>query len=197
MRKPILALTLLLTLFGSSITAHAGYLGLPNGRTADLTRLPDLSIEAGFVTGDFSDVDYQNLGLRLNYRLSPGLMLLADLGLVEIGSFDETAVGLGVYYAMGGLLEDYDTALKFSYNTADDFDVMALEMVVSGLNPISSSGLMWYGNLGLHRSDGGDSDTDLGFGAGVVLPLESGEAYLGVDMIGDLTFGIGYRYFYQ
>lgn len=187
-----------------SATASAEFLGGPNGRTADLSRLPDLSLEGMFSTGDFGDADYQNIGLRVNYRLSPGLMLLGDLGQAEVGDADGTGFGLGVFYSLEGLFENMDSVVKGSFHTADfgsnynKLDILSLEFLVSGLSPLSGNGMMWYANIGLHRADAGsESDTELGLGGGLVLPLSSGEAYVGLDIIDEMIFGVGYRYFYQ
>jgi len=44
---------------------------------------------------------------------------------------------------------------------------------------------------------GDDTENELGFGGGVVLPVGPGEAYAGVDLIDELQFGLGFRYFVQ
>ena len=197
-----LVLVLVTTLCISS-QVSAGLLGTVNGRTADFTRMPDLSVEGFFNFGDFDDVDYQNLGARVNYRLSPGVILHGDVGLTEIGNFDTVTFGIGAFYALTGLFENIDAAIKGSFHTGDfdeagDVDVLELEFLFSGTEPIMANGLMWYANIGLHRLDfGASSDTELGLGGGVVLPVALGEAYAGIDLIDELTFGIGYRYFFQ
>ena len=99
--------------------AHAEFLGLPNGRAADLGRLPDLSVEAGHVTGDFGDVDYDHPGLRLNYRLSDAVMLFGDLGKSSIGRLDDTAFGLGAFVDVGALVPWADTVVKGSIHRVD------------------------------------------------------------------------------
>jgi len=186
------------------VLSQAEHLGTTNGRTADFTRLPDLSVEIHFNTGDFSNVDYQNLGLRANYRLSPGILLFGDLGLTELGFRDGTAIGFGAFYGLQGIFENIDAAVKASYHTADygsrvvGVDVIALEFLFSGLEPIADNGLMWYANAGIHRSDFEvDSETDFGLGGGVVLPVSSGEAFVGLDFIDDLVIGVGYRHYFQ
>jgi len=196
-------LLFLVALLCLSSQASAGLLGTVNGRTADFTRMPDLSAEGFFNFGDFDDADYQNLGARVNYRLSPGVILHGDLGLTEIGDFDTLTFGIGAFYALTGLFENIDAAIKGSFHTGDfddagDVDVLELEFLFSGAEPISDNGLMWYANIGLHRLDfGPSSDTELGLGGGVVLPVSLGEAYAGIDLIDELTFGIGYRYFFE
>lgn len=183
-------------------TTQAGVLSAINGRTADFTRLPDLSLEAGFNSGEFEGADYQNIGLRVNYRLGPGIMLFGDLNLTDIESDDTATFGFGAFYALAGLFENIDAALKASFNAGDfdggDVDVLELDFLFSGLTPISSNGLSWYANIGLHRVDvNSNSETELLLGGGVVLPLSSGEAYFGIDLIDDLSIGLGYRYFYN
>ena len=42
-----------------------------------------------------------------------------------------------------------------------------------------------------------DSETELGFGGGIVIPNASGEFYLGIDIIDEMIFGGGFRYFLQ
>jgi len=195
-------LLLVCTLVFSSF-ASAGLLSTVNGRSGDLTRLSNLSLEANYNTGDFDDVSYDNLGLRLNYRLSPGIILIGDLGLTEIGRFDTVTFGFGAYYGLGGVFENIDAALKGAFHTGDfdgggDLDVLEFEFLFSGLEPISSNGLLWYANIGLHRTDGeGFSDTEIGLGGGLVLPVSRGEAYVGIDLIDELILGFGYRYFYR
>ena len=196
------ALLICFALMFSSLL-QAEILGSPNGRSADFTRLPDLSLELHFNTGDFDVLDYQNLGLRANYRFSPGIMLFGDIGLSEVGSEDAVSLGFGVFYQLNGIFENIDAAVKGSYHVGDfnrfvDLDILALEFLISGVDPISSNGLMWYANAGIHRLDAGfTSDTEFGIGGGVVLPVSSGEAYIGIDLIDELIFGIGYRYFYN
>ncbi len=187
-------------LYGAA--TQAGVLSAMNGRSADFTRLPDLSLEAGFNSGEFESVDYQNIGLRVNYRLSPGIILLGDLNLSEVGNDDAVSFGFGAYYALAGVFENIDAALKGAFHTGDfdggDLDVLEIDFLFSGLTPISSNGLLWYANIGLHRLDANsDSETELLLGGGLVLPVSSGEAFFGIDLIDDLSIGIGYRYFYN
>ena len=200
---PYLQLLLLVSTLVFSWLASAGFLNTVNGRSGDLTRLPDLSLEANYNTGDFDNTDYDNLGIRLNYRLSPGIILLGDLGLTEIGDFDTVTFGFGAYYGLAGIFENIDAALKGAFHFGDfdeagDLDVLEFEFLFSGLEPITSNGLIWYANLGLHRLNGdGGSDTEFGIGGGLVLPVSGGEAYLGIDLIDEFIIGFGYRYFYR
>ena len=81
-----------------------------------------------------------------------------------------------------------------------------MEALISGREPIADNGLMWYANIGLHRltadvggafGGGSDTDNEFGFGGGVILPMGVGEVYAGADLIDELQFGVGYRYFLQ
>lgn len=176
--------------------AMAELAGFHNGRTATLGQLPDLSVELGLSTGDYYEADYQNIGFRINFKLSEEILLIGDVSQLEIGIFDETAFGIGAFYALSGVAENYDTAAKASFHKSEDANIIAVEFLVSGQEPISDNGLMWYVNLGIHRvKDDGFSETDFGFGGGVVLPTSSGEAYFGIDNIDEFTFGFGYRHF--
>lgn len=185
----------------ASAAAQAEYLGLPSGRTADMTRLPDLTVEAGIITGNIELADYLGTTARVNYRVDPGLFVFGDFGVAEIGTEDGIALGAGVFYNIAGLLENFDTAAKASFHTGDfdvfDLNVFTLEMVISGFDSFIDTGLHWYANAGLHWLDGGDSELELGIGAGLIYPLPSGEIYGGVDMVDELTAGLGYRHYLQ
>ena len=208
------ALATTLALFSAG-AAHAELFGLPNGRSANPGNLPPLSVEAGFSTGG----DYQNIAARVNYQLSPQLTLFGDFGLAEIGAggtalnYDGNSFGAGVFFHLADqqFLPEYDVAGKVSYHLANlefagtdlDYDNISLEALVSSENPLTAGGLMWYGNVGVNilNVDGGfggsESDTELLLGGGVYLPAGPGQVYGGVDLIDDIRFGIGYRYFVQ
>lgn len=187
--------------------AQAEYFGLPNGRAADLSTLPDTSVEAGFVTGDVGEAEYQHIGARVNYRLDPQIMLYGDVGQSEIEDADGTTFGIGAYYQTEGIFPSIDFTVKGSFHLGElkddaDFDVDAIsfEGLFSGQDPIGESDLRWYANVGIHRlaidapgSD--DSETDIGFGGGVFTSVGSGQLYGGIDLIDEITFGVGYRYF--
>ncbi len=200
MRKLILTATLLLVFIAP---AHAEYFGLPNGRSALLSTTPDLSIEAGLGSGDLGAADYDHFGLRVNYRVTPGIIAFADIGTGDIGAFSGTPFGVGFFYQLQDLISNMDSSLKFSYHDGTfDFggfdlsvDVISLELLVSGREALSDSGLKWYANVGFHRISSGQTDNELGFGGGVILPVPNGEAYFGLDFIDGTTFGLGYRYF--
>jgi len=191
-----------------STQLHAEYTGLMHGRSADLTKLSDLSVEVGFVTGDFpapggGDADYDHLGLRLNYRVTPGIIATFDIGNSDIGDFDGSPFGIGLYYQLQDLITNYDTSLRGAFHTGDvssgnfdvDIDVLDIELLISGREPLGANGLEWYGNVGLQRLEAdSESETELTFGGGLILPVGSGEGYFGVEQAGELTFGVGFRY---
>lgn len=198
-------IALLLSFIGlmATMPAHAEFFGLMNGRTADITNAPERSLEAGVVFGEFFEADYTHFGLRYNHKTSPELMVFGNLGLSEVGNDDGLAFGIGVFYQLQGILTNQDLALKAVINRAngddDDLTGISFEALISGREGIGANGNMgWYGNLGLHRfSADDDSETELGFGGGIIIPAESGEFFAGLDLIEDITFGAGFRYYLQ
>jgi len=191
--------------------AQAEFFGLPNGRSASPDMLSDLSVELGFVTGDLGITDYQNFGARVNYRVSPEIVVIGDIGLSEFGPADGTPVGLGILYHLSKqrISQSVDIAAKVSYHKGEyevggtDLDLTGLsfEALFSGRQPLAANGLGWYGNFGFHRLTvkdvSSDSSNEIGIGGGLTLPTGAGEAYVGVDLIDELTFGLGFRYFVQ
>ena len=200
-----------------SAPAAAENFGLLNGRSANLTELPDTSVEVGFVTGDIAiddiEDDYRHIGGRLNYRLAPDMMLLADIGQADIDGDDGIVYGLGVFYQTQGIFPTTDFTLKVSYHlgeididrSREDADVSGLtfEGLFSGKEPIGESALRWYANVGVHRleaeADGfvDQSGTEIGFGGGVFADTGTGagQFYGGIDLIDEMSFGVGYRHF--
>lgn len=199
----------MLVTVGAALTAgstHAEVFGLLNGRSANLSTMPDLSVEGGFVTGDFGRGTYDHIGFRVNYRIMPGLVLYADLGQSESGyrytfgssSADGTAFGLGAYYQLRDLIPNFDASIKGSFHKVGgdlDGDAISIELLISPVEPLTEAGLNWYANAGIHRF-GGDivSGTDPGIGGGITMPLGPGELIAGADFIDDISFGIGFRY---
>ena len=193
--------------------AQAEYYALMSGRSADLSRLPDTSVEAGAVFGDLYESDYQYFGARVNFRASPELMIYGDVGQVDIEfnvDVDGTAFGAGGIYAIEGFFEGADFALKAGYHRASvegdntnevDLSGINVEALFSGREGLGASGnVNWYANIGMHRLDFDDvidKETELGFGGGVVIPSASGELYVGLDIIDEMIFGAGFRYFLQ
>ena len=201
-------------------SAHAEYLGPINGRSADPGTLSPISVEGNFATSDF----YQFIGTRVNYKASPELVLFGDLGLIELGpgfsDADGFGFGLGAFFHLANqqLLPQIDIAVKGSYHfgsvefegvgfnpvtldeVSEDFDFdlsnISLEVLASGKQPLTANGLGWYANAGIQIAGGdGPDDTEILLGGGVHVPVGPGEAFGGVDIIDELTIGIGYRYF--
>ncbi|MFK8082982.1 MAG: hypothetical protein AB8B97_22105 [Granulosicoccus sp.] len=192
-------------------TAPAEYLGLIPGREATPAKNTDLSVELGFVSGELAGVDYQNIAARANYRLSPEVVLTGTVGTGEYGMTDGVPLGLGISYHLSNqrISQKVELAGRASYHFGDytlrsiegEITSLALEVFISGAEPLMSNGLAWYSNVGYHRLsvDFGlsDSTNELGIGAGLVLPTGLGEAYLGAEYIDELTMGLGFRYFVQ
>lgn len=209
---------LTLTVAVSSVALAEPY-GLLNGRSADLSRAPDRSIEAGAVFGEFDDVDYEHLGARFNYKLNPTTVIYGDFGQTDVdisGGADGTSFGIGGFWQMDGIVATSDFAIHASYHQFDlDFDeftngIKGSSIVVEGLfsskDPINQAGTMYFnGSIGLARSsikvtdigDSNETDTELTFSAGVVVETQSksGEFYAGALYVDDLGFGAGYRHF--
>lgn len=189
--------------------ASAELIGLLNGRSADVSRSPDLSVEAGAVFGEIEDIDYQHLGGRLNYKLNPQAVVYADIGTTELDSdTDGLGYGVGVFYQMDGVFTSTDFGFHGSVHLSDlendfndelNFTFITAEAVFSGKEPINASGSMfWNASLGINRRSGeGDSESELALGGGITLRTASGsgEFYAGILNIDDLFYGAGYRHF--
>jgi hypothetical protein len=199
------------SMLASSVQAEV--LGLPNGRLASPAHFSPLSVELGFVTGDFGTSDYQNIGARVNFRATTDLVIHGDIGASEYGNADGTPFGLGVIYHLANqrISQALDIAAKASYHSGEykvnndklDLSSLSFEALLSGRRPLSAGGLGWYGNFGYHRvtldlgNGSSDSSNEIGIGGGLVLPATSGETYIGLDLVDELTFSLGFRYFIQ
>jgi hypothetical protein len=169
------------------------------------------AVELGFMNGDLGDRDFQTIGARVNYRVSPEIVVIGDFGVSEFGRADGNPVGLGILYHLSRqrINQSVDIAAKASYHSGqysvggnnEDLSGLSFEALFSGRTPLASNGLGWYGNFGYHRltikAGNNDSSNEIGFGAGLVLPTRSGEVYVGVDHIDKTTIGLGFRYFVQ
>ncbi len=196
-----------ITLF-SNAQVHAEYFGFPTGRSANIASLPSSSVEAGVLTGDIGEASYQSFGARFNVRTSDEVMLYVDLVQAEIEDFDGLAYGAGFFYQVKGVTKANDFAVKVSYHTGTldesdtnreaDGNVLSIEGLFSG-QKIGESNLRWYANFGIHKFDFEDDydDTELGFGGGVFTDTSFGEFYAGIDLIDEMTFGLGVRYHLQ
>ena len=205
------ALPLSALMLAVAAPVQAEFVGLMNGRSVARDALPDFSVEGGLVLGELEgDVDYQYFGARFNFRASPDLVVYGDVGNAELefgsNGADGIGFGIGAFYFLDGVFTNSDFAVKGSYHTVElegerggevDFDAIVVEAVVSGREGLGASGnIGWYANAGIHLLDLGDEDeTEIGFGGGIVVPTASGEFYLGVDLIDELLFGGGFRYF--
>jgi hypothetical protein len=188
--------------------ADAEYLGLVFGRSADPANQSELSVEAGVVTGQLGSVDFRYLGVRVNSRVAPNFLVFGDFGSSEFGTTDGLPYGLGALYHFNNQKFNprLDIALVASYHSAvysvsdERLSITALSMEVI-VSRIATEGISGYVNFGYHQIDvkfgGLDSRKELGFGAGVSLPLGPGEAYAGFNFIDEVTLGLGFRYFIQ
>lgn len=188
--------------------SHAEFFGMLSGRSADLSSMPDVSVEGGYLNGKLVELDYTSFGSRLNYRVSPEMMVHFDGAQVELGVADGNAFGFGVFYQLKDILESSDVTLKASYHSVKvendrgeegEGKIMAIQALFSG-KASSSSELSWYANIGMHRmelEDDGEKENEVGFGGGLIMPTSFGEAFAGVDVIDETVFGIGFRYFLQ
>lgn len=187
-------------------------LGLLSGRSADISRSPDKSVEVGAVFGEFDDVDYSFFGARFNYKVNPKTVAYVDLGQAEYDfgtDADGLAYGLGAFHQLDDVFTDTDfgvhasvhkTSLENSRFSGDiSLTSIMVEAHFSGREAIDIKGNMfWNASVGINRTSGeGDSDTELALGGGVTLATASreGEFFAGVLYIDDLGFGAGYRHF--
>jgi len=215
MKKLYFAGVILLSLFAQS--AMADLLGLANGRSANLDNMSDMSVDAGINI----DGDGNLLGVRGNFKMSPDIMLFGGLGRLSIddvgGNGDGLVYGFGAYYQMRNvtLLENTDFAVKGAYHLGTleagdseffgdidlDYTEISIEALISG-DQLGDTDYGWYANLGMHIlevdvsnfSSAGSSDTELGFGGGIIGSLSFGEFFAGVDFIDGALLVAGIRY---
>lgn len=197
--------------------ASAEPFGLFNGRSANLNRMPTLSIELGLQFGDLSDLDYEHLGVRFNYKLNPLTLIYGDLGQTTLGGvtdLDGPSYGGGVYRQIDGLFSAADFAVHASVHLANlesgtqdlEGNSILVEALFSGTESINQSGTMFFNtSLGLARSSfsangsSDESDTEFTFSAGIVADAKSraGQFYAGVLYLEDFSIGAGYRHFFK
>jgi len=206
--KVIKTIALAMMLITAS-SAQAEYFGLIAGREATLEKTSELTAELGIVTGELEGLDYQNIAARVSYLVAPDLLLSATAGISEFDRTNGVPLGLSAQYHLSRqrISSAVHIAARASYHFGEfsvrsiegELDALALEMSVSGVEPLMASGLSWYSNVGYHRIsldfEDSDASSKIGLGAGLVLPTGLGEAYLGFEFIGDLTIGLGFRYF--
>jgi len=221
MKKFVFGFVVIFSMFAQS--AMADFLGLANGRSANLDNMADMSIEGGAnIWGDGN-----LLGTRLNYKVSPDLMAFGDLGRFAVdgsgADSDGLVYGIGAFYQLRNvnLLENTDLAVRGAYHlgTLDagggvdlDWSEITIQALISG-DQLGETDLGWYANVGMHileqdigvsfidpftgqRISGGgsDSNNELGFGGGVTKPMSFGEVYGGVNFIDGGILVAGVRY---
>jgi len=202
----------------ASITAQ---FGSPNGRQANIQQAAQTSVEASFTFGDYQFLGAR-LNYKLSNDLmvfadvGQGELEVEELR-SELSNPDGIVFGFGAFHQLAGVSQTMDVAVKASVHlgtlelTSDgvkvetDIENFSVEGLFSGRNSIGTSGNLYpYGNLGIHRLRGEveaqgrriseDSETELGFGGGVVMKTATGEFYGGVDLIDEILFGFGFRY---
>ncbi len=188
----------LLTLYCVLLSTSA-FAGLAiNGKLADVAHLPAQSIEGKieFVTGDS---DLTTYGGAFNLKYSDNLLLTGTLAAVSADSDDGTLFGIGAQYVVDGVLSTMDFATFGSYERLSgdsDINLLTIGAVASSREPIGANkNIFWYGNIFISRASGDGSETDLGFGGGLVIPSAAGELFGGIDIIDDPVLGFGFRYF--
>jgi len=188
--------------------AWAGYLGLVNGRSSDPLNLSELSLEAGFVSGDLGAVSYQYAGVRFNAHVSQRVVVFGDFGSSEFGNADGVPFGLGAIYHLDNqrINKNVNIAFKASYHAGDysltdlklNITNTSFELLVSGVAVENVTGYVNFGYHLINIDIGGVSENkQMGFGAGLAIPMGPGELYAGFDFIDEVTLGIGFRYFIQ
>ncbi|MDO6460001.1 hypothetical protein Q4485_04780 [Granulosicoccaceae sp. 1_MG-2023] len=209
MKKLALALAVSGAIMSS--TASAEVFGFAFGRSANVANYTNLSVEGGIQVGD---LDFY--GARATYKLNQQLAVYGDLGLADydFNGDDGFAFGGGLIYTLDGVLPEIDTALNGSFHMSSgdyvDFTAFSVRAVFSDDIPTQNVTMNWYGSVGLEylsadvdvcdvygvnfgRCTYSDSDTELAFGGGVVLPLGPGEAYGGLEYVDDMMLAVGYR----
>ena len=232
--------------------SYAEYFGVPIGRTVEFSNQPELSVEGAYLTGKIKKASYQHTGARLNYKLSPNVLLFGDLGQSKVESAGDTTFGMGMYYGLDrSVTGNLNAAVKVSFHQANlvrrgnirskahDVDGaigcmqyfnsdlfwvtipgscstttggsggagassgaseirnLALEVMFSGDLPDSSlkQSVQWYANGGVQLLSGDSDNSVFGVGMGMVVPLDSSEAYAGIDYADGFVLGFGLRYF--
>ena len=201
--KHLVLLCISIFLLVGSQVARAEFLGLLNGRLADVSRIPKLSVDFGVVFAD----DSQLLGVRANYKLTPIFLVYANIAFSDLGPGDGLPVGVGALYTVENILKGFDVGLKLSYHRAT-FDVgdanfdatnLAFEVIGSTQRGFGPNGNFdFYANLGLQDIDldFASDGVELSIGGGVIAPIGRGEVFVGVDLIDDAMFGGGFRLFF-
>jgi len=198
----VMSVALFSLLFCSQM-AQAELYGLLHGRSADVNRMPSLSLDTGVVFGD----DYQIIAVRANYKLTPVFLVYADVGFAEAARADGVPFGVGGILTFENLIPGADVGLKASYHLVTleltggvDFSRsnIAVEGLISTQRGFGPQGnLDFYGNLGVQALGGdGPDEVELSFGGGIIWPVGPGEIFAGIDFVDDAMFGGGFRFFF-
>ncbi len=177
--------------------AMADFLGLANGRSANLDNMADLSVDGGVNIAS----DGTLFGARVNFKVSPDLMVFGDIGQLSLDDDgvdgDGLVYGIGAFYQLRNinLLENTDLAVKGAYHlgTIDfgsgfdgDLTEISLDALISG-DQLGETDFGWYANVGLHIVD---SESN---GVTVFNPITGGATTVGSgsDSETELLFGGG------
>ena len=176
--------------------AAADMLGLSHGRLATPAANAARSFEAG---GQLSADDYY-FGLRGNYRLGERATGFADLGTVTTDyDTSNVAFGIGSYFYWGPANPNLDLSLKGAlHHLAGDNSttILSVDFLFSSADTteLRTQRFQWYGSLGLHRSFNRKSSIVLAASAGLVRPTETGQYFVGINLIEEVFFSAGYRF---
>lgn len=205
----VVAMTALIS--SGTLMAEPG--GLLNGRSADISRMPEKSIEGGAFLGETDDVDFTIFAARFNYKVNPKTVAYVDLGQAEyeIGNdADGLIYGVGAFHQMDDVLANTDFGIHASFHKSSlerdgssrsdiSLSSIMVEAQFSGREAINENGNMfWNASVGLNRYKvENDSEVEPAFGGGVTVSNaeQSGEFYAGILFVDGLGFGAGYRHF--
>jgi len=195
-------LSIALSVLMFSQVARAEYLGLLHGRSADVSRMADLSVDAGVVLAD----DYQLFGVRANWKLTPIFLVFGDVAFNEVGRSDGIPFGIGAMYTLENLVQGADIGFKLSYHRGNfesgpfksEQSNIAFEFLASTQHGLGSAGnIDLYGNIGIQYLDINTvDDFEPSIGGGVIMPVGPGEVFAGVDFVDGAMFGGGFRFFF-
>jgi len=210
MKKFVFVFIAMFSLFAQSATAD--FLGLGNGRSANLDNMANMSVEGGINLFSGGRL----FGTRANFKASDDLLLFGDIGMYSIGA-DGLAFGGGAYYQLRSvtLLENTDFGVRGAYHIAQlddsgfdlDYSEIAIDAVISG-DKLGDTELGWYANAGMHIlsietprvnvlgfSAGGTVNSNkIALAGGIVGPLSFGEYFAGIEIIDGTQFVAGIRY---
>lgn len=190
------------------MSVQADTLGPLDGRSPDSRQMSEMSVEVGYL----SEGDFSSFSGRLNYQYTPLLTLYGDFAVVDVGNnTDGTAFGIGARYYLANqrIMPELDLAVRASYHMGSvdsdasselDLSELALAVHFGGKEAFYSNGVKWYGvvsynHIAADTSFGENSDSEIGIGGGVYMPLGPGEFYIGVENIDEMFVGLGYRHF--